>query len=57
MRNRTLNLAGWLLFVVSACAFIVSSYRNGDGVALAGGVFFLAACLVFLIPYFRRDAD
>ena len=40
-----------MLFIVSALAFIASSIRNGDMLGLAGGIFFLLACFVFLIPY------
>jgi len=57
MSNRSINLTGWILFVISALAFIVSSYRSGDVIALVGGIFFLVACLVFMIPYFRRTPD
>jgi hypothetical protein len=31
--------------------FIASSIRNGDMLGLLGGIFFLLACFVFLIPY------
>ncbi len=45
------QILGWVLFIVSACAFIASSLRSGDMLGLVGGVFFLIACFVFLIPY------
>ena len=45
------QILGWVLFIVSACAFIASSLRSGDMLGLIGGVFFLIACFVFLIPY------
>ena len=48
---RKYDLWGWLLFVVSALFFIVSSIRNGDIVGLLGGVFFLLACVAFLASY------
>ena len=48
------SLAGWLLFVMSALGFIVSSLRSGDAVALLASVFFLAGCIVFLIPCVMR---
>ena len=48
---RRYDLWGWLLFVVSALFFIVSSIRNGDIVGLLGGVFFLLACVAFLVSY------
>lgn len=57
MRNETINLIGWALFVASALAFITSSLRSGDTVGLIGSIFFLVACLIFLIPYFRRDPE
>jgi hypothetical protein len=45
------DLVGWLLFVVSAAFFMASSIRAGDLVGLLGGLFFLLACLAFLLPY------
>lgn len=50
-RGRRFELWGWLLFVVSALFFIVSSVRAGDVVGLLGGVFFLLACIAFLAAY------
>jgi F0F1-type ATP synthase assembly protein I len=44
------NLWGWILFMVSALFFIWASLRSGDVVSLIGGLFFLIACFVFLIP-------
>ncbi len=44
------QLAGWILFVLSALGFIASSLRAGDGLALAGGLLFLIACFVFIAP-------
>jgi len=41
---------GWILFVFSALFFISSSLRTGDLVSLIGGILFLFACFVFLIP-------
>ena len=46
------DLLGWMLFVVSAAFFMASSIRAGDVVGLLGGVFFLLACVAFLVPYF-----
>jgi len=54
MTERGINIVGWLLFVLSALAFIVSSLRSGDLPGLLGGVLFLLACIVFLIPLLRR---
>lgn len=55
MNNNTINLVGWILFLVSSLAFVLSSLRSGDAAGLVGGLFFLFACLVFLIPFIRRD--
>jgi hypothetical protein len=44
------QLLGWVLFVFSALFFITSSIRAGDLVSLIGGLLFLFACFVFLIP-------
>jgi hypothetical protein len=41
---------GWILFIVCAIIFIASSIRMGDGLMLAGSLFFLVACFLFLIP-------
>ena len=53
MSERRLALTGWLLFVASACLFIAASVRAGDWLALGGSLFFLVACIVFLIPLLR----
>ena len=44
------QLLGWVLFVFSALFFITSSISAGDLVGLIGGLLFLFACFVFLIP-------
>ncbi len=44
------QLLGWVLFIFSALFFITSSIRAGDLVSLIGGLLFLFACIVFLIP-------
>ena len=48
------DLLGWLLFVVSATFFIAASIRAGDVIGLLGGIFFLLACVAFLVPYAGR---
>jgi hypothetical protein len=45
------QVLGWILFILSALAFIASSIRSGDLYGLVGGVFFLVACFVFLVPF------
>ena len=54
LSRQTSEIIGWLLFVVSALGFIVSSIRLGDMPGLVGGVFFLAGCLAFLAPLLKR---
>ena len=49
-RQRRFHLWGWVLFVLSAMCYIIASLRADDPVGLAGGLLFLLACLVFLIP-------
>jgi F0F1-type ATP synthase assembly protein I len=49
---RKIQIFGWLIFILSAFAFIASSWRSGDAFGLAGSLLFLLACLVFLVPYF-----
>jgi hypothetical protein len=53
---RNYQLLGWILFIISAIGFIVSSIRSGDLPGLIGGIFFLLACLAFLIPFVKPDA-
>ena len=48
------ELLGWLLFILSAIGFIISSARIGDLAGMAGGVLFLAGCLVFIAPLLGR---
>jgi hypothetical protein len=51
---RAHEILGWILFILSAVGFIVSSARMGDLAGMAGGVLFLAGCLVFVAPLLRR---
>jgi len=52
-------LCGWGLFMVSALFFIWAALRAGDTLALMGAIFFLVACIAFMIPLFapRRPDD
>ena len=49
-RELKFQLWGWFLFIASASFFTASSLRSGDLLSLFGSLFFLGACLVFLIP-------
>ena len=53
MTNKQINFIGWLLFIVLAIGFCIASIGSFWG--MVGSVFFLIACLVFLIPFFRSD--
>ena len=55
MSNNTINLIGWIMSIISAIGFVISSI--GSFWAMFGGVLFLVACLVFLIPFFRKNRD
>lgn len=52
-RDERYQLAGWLLFIVCALLYILSSLRNADWLALTGSVVFLLACVVFVVPLLR----
>ena len=51
--DRKFELWGWWLFIVSAVFFVASTARSGDVLALLGSVFFLFACIVFLVPHMQ----
>ena len=53
-RDRRFQIWGWILFTISACFFVISSLLSRNWTGLAGGLFFLIACIVFMIPYMRR---
>jgi len=76
MNNNKINILGWMLFILSAVGFIISSIGNfwgwmlfivsavgfiissiGNVWAMFGSVVFLIACIVFLIPYFRKNKE
>lgn len=44
------QIAGWALFVICAIFYIASSLKNHDMLSFIGGVIFLVACILFLIP-------
>jgi len=51
--NRQIEFLGWIFFVVSAIGFCIASF--GHFWSMFGSAFFLVACFVFLIPFFRDD--
>lgn len=54
MTHHRINFLGWILFVISAIGFCIASI--GNFWAMFGSVFFLLACLVFMIPFFWAKA-
>tara|TARA_B100000700_G_C14960228_1_gene816069 strand:- start:1061 stop:1231 length:171 start_codon:yes stop_codon:yes gene_type:complete len=55
MKNQTINFFGWILFTVSALGFCVASI--GSFWSMFGSCFFLAGCLVFFIPFFKKEEN
>ena len=51
MNIKIINTVGWVLFLISAIGFIMSSF--GNFWAMFGSVFF-TGCIVFLIPFFKK---
>ena len=51
-RNKIINIVGWVLFLISAIGFIMSSL--GNFWAMFGIVFFLVGCLVFFDILFEK---
>ncbi|MFQ5545702.1 MAG: cytochrome oxidase subunit III [Acidiferrobacterales bacterium] len=51
-RAKKFQLCGWYLFLASATFFVIATIRAGDVIGLLGALFFFAACIVFLIPYY-----
>ena len=49
------QLAGWILFIICAIFFVASGMKNHDILTFIGGVIFLIACIVFLIPLVRSN--
>ena len=52
--DRICQLWGWGLFIVSALFFCWAGLKAGDMISFLGALFFLVACLVFLVPYFSK---
>ena len=51
------QVTGWTLFIIKLCVFIASSLKNHDTLTFIGGVIFLIACIVFLIPLVRSNKN
>ena len=55
MKNNTINFFGWILFTVSALGFCIASI--GSFWSMFGSICFLVGCLVFFIPFFRKEEN
>ena len=42
------------MFLLCAFAFTAAGLRDGDVLITAGSVLFLIACVIFIVPYFKR---
>ncbi|OQY20859.1 MAG: hypothetical protein B6I35_09780 [Anaerolineaceae bacterium 4572_32.2] len=49
-RELELQLWGWIVFIICAVLFIVSSIRNRDVLSLVASILFLVGCVIFMIP-------
>jgi hypothetical protein len=52
--NDKLQLSGWILFVLCAILFIISSLQSRDTILLIGSILFLVACVLFIIPLIQK---
>ena len=52
-KRRKSDIWGWCLFIVSAVFFVASTVNSGDLLGIIGSLFFLVACIVFLVPYLK----
>ncbi len=44
---------GWILFLICAVLFTVSSVKSGDGLLIVASIFFVLGCVVFMVPLIR----
>ncbi len=44
------NFTGWILFTLSAVFFLWGTWKAGDVIGIIASLFFLIACIVFIIP-------
>jgi hypothetical protein len=52
--HHSTDLWGWILFLLCALTFVVVGFRDRDVLMTLGSVLFLAACVLFLVPYLRQ---
>ena len=52
--EKKIQVWGWVLFIASACFYGAAGIRSRDMLSILGSLFFLVACIVFLIPFFCK---
>ena len=52
MHNKKLQLLGWILFKLSAIAFLIGSV--GNTAATIGSILFLFACTFFILDLLKK---
>lgn len=55
MSNERCEQLGLIGFIVAGILFVAIGVRDGDWLVIAASIVWNAACLVWLIPHFRRD--
>jgi len=51
------ELAGWILFIICAIFFIISSWQSQDLLLLIGSILFFVACILFILPLLSSGED
>lgn len=56
-RDEKYQLFGWILFILCAGFYTISSLESGSISSLLGSITFLIACFVFMIPLLWKGDD
>jgi len=56
-REARFQIWGWILFLMCAILFLVSSAQSRDVLMLVGSILFLVACVVFMIPLLNKQQN
>ena len=55
MQRSTFEIAGWIVFLLCACCFVITSIGSFWG--MVGSLLFLLGCVLFLVPFVIRTKD
>ena len=55
MKRSTFEIAGWIVFLLCAICFVITSVGSFWG--MTGSLLFLLGCVLFLVPYFVKMQD